>query len=72
MLRVEQEKALATVLIESGRDCPRSAADQFEGASEEIALRGVPLVGVRNGVCGAMRGSRPDRGALRNLERQGL
>lgn len=54
---VRNAKMLAQLALEAGPDVEMRATAKLPGDVD--ALRGVPLVGVRNGRGGALRGSRP-------------
>lgn len=60
--RRRQESVLASVILETGRALPSSAAP----AGDERTLRGVPVIGVRPG---AIVGTRPDVSVPTRLDR---
>lgn len=55
-------KAVAPVLLELGETLP-AAVSSYAVPGDPFALRGLPVVGVRGGVGGAIADTRPDMGS---------
>ena len=54
-------QALAPILIETGRPIPRQSTTTSD-PGDALLLRGIPAVGGRGGVGGAISGTRPGTG----------
>lgn len=56
-------KAVAPVLLELGETLPATAVGAHAVPGDPFALRGLPVVGVRGGVGGAIADTRPGMGS---------
>lgn len=60
---VDQARKLARILLETGERLPVSA-DARRAAGDPHALRGIPAVGIKGGIGGAIAGTRPGDGLV--------
>jgi len=57
-----QEQRLVEIALETNMNVPDLRADPFAAPNDPFRLRGIPAIGGRGSVGGAIRGSRPGDG----------